>query len=148
MGHCNLGEYSLSEYHVMCYTFADHDQFLTIPMSALFWAFAAKSGVDSYDIDPLQGTYDSLEVCGYATGMCMFTASWADNRASLMQVAFLTACLLQLPLSSVKISVLLFYKRIFSISRKLAVCTWVAIGVIVVWCVIFTVVSIAFALFE
>lgn len=64
-----------------------------------------------------------------------------DRRITVAQVAFLTACFLQLPLSSVKISVLLFYKRIFAISRKLAVCTWVAIGVIVVWCVVFTVVS-------
>lgn len=33
-------------------------------MSVLFWVFAAKSGVDAYDIDSLQGTYDSLEVHG------------------------------------------------------------------------------------
>lgn len=65
-----------------------------------------------------------------------------DSHITLTQVAFLSACFLQLPLSSVKISVLLFYKRIFSISQKLAVCTWVAIGVIVAWCAIFTVVSI------
>lgn len=45
---------------------ADCDQFLTIPMSILFWVFAAKSGVDSYDIDRVQGTYDSLEVRRYA----------------------------------------------------------------------------------
>lgn len=31
-------------------------------MSVLFWVFAAKSGVDDYDIDSVQGTYDSLEV--------------------------------------------------------------------------------------
>lgn len=40
----------------------NNDQFLTIPMSVLFWVFAAKSGVDDYDIDSVQGTYDSLEV--------------------------------------------------------------------------------------
>ncbi|KAL2273547.1 hypothetical protein FJTKL_04448 [Diaporthe vaccinii] len=88
--------------------------FLTFPMSVLFWVFAAKSGVDYYHIDSLQGTYASLEV------------------------AFLTACILQLPLSSVKISVLLFYKRIFTISEKLSVCIWIAIGVIVAWCIVFT----------
>lgn len=62
-------------------------------------------------------------------------------RVSSPQVAFLTACILQLPLSSVKISVLLFYKRIFTISEKLSVCIWIAIGVIVAWCIVFTGVS-------
>ncbi|KAJ0120878.1 hypothetical protein J7T55_015614 [Diaporthe amygdali] len=89
--------------------------FLTFPMSVLFWVFSASSGIDFYDIGNVQGTYDSLEV------------------------AFLTACLLQLPLSSVKISVLLFYKRIFQISRTFQVCIWVAIGLITVWCLVFTV---------
>ncbi|KAG6357475.1 hypothetical protein INS49_013352 [Diaporthe citri] len=36
--------------------------FMTFPMSVLFWVFAAKSGVDYYTIDSLQGTYDSLQV--------------------------------------------------------------------------------------
>lgn len=73
--------------------------------------------------------------------MCFCSPIEADIPTSLAQVAFLTACILQLPLSSVKISVLLFYKRIFAISQKLSVCTWIAIGVIVVWCIVFTVVS-------
>lgn len=75
--------------------------------------------------------------------LCVLPTSITNKRTSA-QVAFLTACILQLPLSSVKISVLLFYKRIFAISRKLAVCTWIAIGVIAVWCITFTVVSNAF----
>lgn len=110
-------------------------------MSVLFWVFAAKSGVDSYDIDSLQGTYDSLEVCGCTLAKSKVLPCITNNQKCVTQVAFLTACMLQLPLSSVKISVLLYYKRIFHISQKLAVCTWIAIGAIVVWCIVFTVVS-------
>lgn len=132
---------SLFEDHVPCHYSADQDQFLTFPMSLLFWVFAAKSGVDAYDIDSLQGTYDSLEVRGCVVGMCLFSPIETDIPTSSAQVAYLTACILQFPLSSVKISVLLFYKRIFAISQRLSVCVWIAIGVIVVWCIVFTVVS-------
>jgi hypothetical protein len=64
-----------------------------------------------------------------------------DSRDTFEQIGILSACFLQLPLASVKISVLLFYKRIFSISQKLVICIWVAIGLITVWCFIFTGVS-------
>lgn len=57
---------------------ADQDQFLTFPMSVLFWVFAAKSGVDAYDIDSLQGTYDSLEVRDCIKGMYLFSPTEAD----------------------------------------------------------------------
>jgi hypothetical protein len=47
-------------------------------------------------------------------------------------MVFLASCLIQFPLSFVKISILLFYKRIFPtpIFKK---CVWVAIGVVAVW---------------
>lgn len=58
---------------------ADQDQFLTFPMSVLFWVFAAKSGVDYYTIDSLQGTYASLEVRGCTVMMHWLPASMGTD---------------------------------------------------------------------
>lgn len=52
-------------------------------MSVLFWVFAAKSGVDAYDIDSLQGTYDSLEVPHRTVGTHIFLPSETDNPSLL-----------------------------------------------------------------
>ncbi|MCJ1405150.1 hypothetical protein MMC11_008376 [Xylographa trunciseda] len=81
-------------------------------LSINVWTFGALSGVDYYRIDPAIGTSHSL--------MCLIIAS----------------SLIQLPLSAVKISILLFYKRIFSTPRfKTAV--WVMIALVSVWGIIF-----------
>lgn len=53
-------------------------------MSVLFWVFAAKSGVDAYDINSLQGTYDSLEVNACTVGMCVFTSSKTNHPGLLV----------------------------------------------------------------
>lgn len=54
---------------------------------------------------------------------------------------FLASCLIQFPLSMVKISVLLLYKRIFSTSRTFGKAVWVAIATVVIWGLVFFFVS-------
>ncbi|KAJ8133035.1 hypothetical protein O1611_g588 [Lasiodiplodia mahajangana] len=86
----------------------------TLVISVLVWVFTSLSGIDYYRIDALKGTEYSLELI------------------------FLSSALIQVPLSTVKISILLFYNRIFQ-SRKFQACVWVAIGVVSVWGVVFLV---------
>ncbi|KUI71215.1 hypothetical protein VM1G_07108 [Cytospora mali] len=85
----------------------------TFTLSVLVWVFSAKSGINYYKIDALQGTYDSLELI------------------------FISSCLIQFPLATVKISVLLFYRRIFLSSRPFRVCVWIAIATVVFWGLVF-----------
>lgn len=78
-----MGKLAFLHDHISCHLSADWDQFLTFPMSVLFWVFAAKSGVDAYDIDSLQGTYDSLEVRCCPDGMNPFSMIKTDNMLAL-----------------------------------------------------------------
>ncbi|KAH9884986.1 hypothetical protein F4778DRAFT_517129 [Xylariomycetidae sp. FL2044] len=84
----------------------------TFSLSILVWIYGAKAGVDFYKVDAVQGTQDSLAM------------------------VFLSACIIALPLSSVKIAILLFYKRVFPL-RVFNICVWVAIGVVSAWGLIF-----------
>ncbi|KAI0101406.1 hypothetical protein GGR51DRAFT_575064 [Nemania sp. FL0031] len=86
----------------------------TFVISVLVWVFTSLSGINYYRIDALQGTEYSLELI------------------------FLSSVLIQVPLATVKISILLFYNRIFQ-NRKFAVCVWVAIAIVSLWGVIFIV---------
>lgn len=82
----------------------------SLGLSILLWVTAAKTGIDQMKGDPMQGISNSL--------LCLWLAS----------------ALVQLPLGAVKISILLFYKRIFSIGcSKFALAVWVAIAFIGAW---------------
>ncbi|KAI1147775.1 hypothetical protein F4825DRAFT_436349 [Nemania diffusa] len=83
-------------------------------LSILVWTFTALSGVDYYRVDVITGTQYSLELI------------------------FLSSVLIQVPLSTVKISILLFYSRIFP-SRKFRICVWTAIATVTLWGIIFAV---------
>lgn len=86
----------------------------SLGLSILLWVTAANSGIDQMKGDPLKGVQSSL--------LCLWLAS----------------ALVQLPLGAVKISILLFYKRIFSIGRtKFAIAVWITIGLIGAWTIIF-----------
>ncbi|CAG9946710.1 unnamed protein product [Clonostachys rosea f. rosea IK726] len=84
----------------------------TLALSVMVWVFASLSGIDYYNIDPLAGTSYSLEI------------------------VFLSSCLIQFPLAAVKISILLFYKRIF-VRKWFHKILWITIGLISVWCFVF-----------
>ncbi|KAI1206319.1 uncharacterized protein F4807DRAFT_439697 [Annulohypoxylon truncatum] len=84
----------------------------TFALSVLVWVFTDRSGINYYNIDPLQGTIYSLELI------------------------FISSCLIQFPLSTVKISILLFYRRIF-VSRKFHIAVWIAIAVVTIWGLLF-----------
>ncbi|KAI1474783.1 hypothetical protein K445DRAFT_315183 [Daldinia sp. EC12] len=79
----------------------------SLALSIIAWVFA-RSGINYYKVDPAVGTRDSL------------------------RLIFLGSCLVQLPLSSVKIAILLFYKRIFP-TRTFGIYIWVAITVVALW---------------
>jgi hypothetical protein len=53
-----------------------------------------------------------------------------------LQIVFLSSCLIQFPLAAVKISILLFYKRIF-VRKWFHKILWITIGLISVWCFVF-----------
>ncbi|OTB02474.1 hypothetical protein M426DRAFT_322575 [Hypoxylon sp. CI-4A] len=76
------------------------------------WVFGSLTGLDYYKIDPLKGATFSLQ--------CLYVAS-----------------ILTLPaLTSVKISILLFYKRAFG-TFKFKVAVWVLVALLACWCIIF-----------
>ncbi|KAI1384138.1 uncharacterized protein F4822DRAFT_434082 [Hypoxylon trugodes] len=81
-------------------------------LSIDIWVFGSLTGLDYYKIDPLRGTTLSLQ--------CLYVAS-----------------ILTLPaLTSVKIAILLFYKRVFNTPRfKIAV--WTLVSILPCWCIIF-----------
>jgi len=86
----------------------------TLPLSINVWVFAAIIGIDFYKIDPLKGTSKSLE--------CLLISS----------------TVLELSLASVKISVLLFYKRIFSKGAPtFRFIVWIGIALVGCWGTIF-----------
>ncbi|KAI1183939.1 hypothetical protein F5B17DRAFT_104779 [Nemania serpens] len=82
-----------------------------LSMSIIAWVFA-RSGIDYYNVDPAIGMKDSL------------------------RLVFLGSVLVQLPLTSVKIAILLFYKRIFA-TRTFAIWVWVAITIVSLWGALF-----------
>lgn len=81
-------------------------------MSMLVWIFAGIIGIDHFKVSPAAGVMGSLK--------CLWLAS----------------ALVQLPLAAVKISILLFYKRIFS-TQKFGIAVWVAIFLVSCWSIIF-----------
>lgn len=85
---------------------------LSMSLSINVWVFGGLSGIDYYRIDPAVGTSNSLK--------CLIIAS----------------SLIQPPLSAVKISILLFYKRIFT-TPKFKAAVWFMIPLVSAWGVIF-----------
>ncbi|ETS76589.1 hypothetical protein PFICI_11976 [Pestalotiopsis fici W106-1] len=85
---------------------------LSLALSILVWIYAGKSGINFYNVDFLTGTEASLELI------------------------YISSVYVQWPLAVVKISVLLFYKRIFSTPIFKTVC-WCAIGLIGTWGILF-----------
>ncbi|KAI1355955.1 hypothetical protein F5Y01DRAFT_268129 [Xylaria sp. FL0043] len=85
-------------------------------LSILVWAYSW-IGVNYYAVDLVAGTKGSL------------------------QFIFLGTILVQVPLTLVKVAILLFYKRIFT-TRNFAICVWVAIALISTWGILFGVLEI------
>ncbi|KAI2784130.1 hypothetical protein F4815DRAFT_456939 [Daldinia loculata] len=76
------------------------------------WVFGSLTGLDYYKIDPIRGTTLSLQ--------CLYVAS-----------------ILTLPaLTSVKIAVLLFYKRVFA-TPKFKIAVWTLVTILFCWCILF-----------
>lgn len=103
-------------------------------MSIIAWVFA-RSGIDYYNVDPAIGMKDSLRVRGpleEEEKKCLRT--WVLT--FMIQLVFLGSVLVQLPLTAVKIAILLFYKRIFA-TRTFAIWVWVAITIVSLWGAIF-----------
>ncbi|KAI1345529.1 hypothetical protein F5Y01DRAFT_323098 [Xylaria sp. FL0043] len=86
--------------------------FLSLALSILIWVYAGKSGVDYYNVNFLMGTEYSLEL------------------------VYISSVYVQWPLAAVKISILLFYKRIFA-TRVFRRYVWAAIALITTWCILF-----------
>ncbi|KAF1940881.1 hypothetical protein EJ02DRAFT_405740 [Clathrospora elynae] len=53
-----------------------------------------------------------------------------------LKCILIASCILQAPLATVKISILLFYKRIFS-TQKFGWCVWAAISLVAAWGILF-----------
>lgn len=87
---------------------------LAFGLSINIWVFGGLAGINTYRIDPLVGTSDSL--------MCLTVAS----------------VLVDIPLATVKISILLFYKRIFN-TRGFKTIVWILIPLVTAWGIIFAV---------
>ena len=112
---------------------------LALSLSINAWTFGSITGINYYKIDPLKGTQDSLMVSSPQT------KDIGIRQAKLTEVhqcLIIASSLVQLPLSAVKISILFFYKRIFT-TRKFRIAVWITIPFIVVWGIIFFVVSIS-----
>ncbi|KAF7905076.1 uncharacterized protein EAF01_005597 [Botrytis porri] len=86
--------------------------FLSLALSILVWVYASKSGINYYNVDFVTGTEASLEL------------------------VYISSVYIQWPLATVKIGVLLFYKRIF-VTPLFKTIVWCAIGLISVWCFLF-----------
>ncbi|KAI1809976.1 hypothetical protein GGS20DRAFT_235023 [Poronia punctata] len=84
----------------------------TLAIAILVWACAGISGIDHYTVDTKKGNF--------VTSLLILVSS----------------IIIQLPLAAVKVSILLFYRRVFP-TRKFRICVWVAIAVITIWAIIF-----------
>jgi hypothetical protein len=85
---------------------------LTLGLSILVWYFTPRTGINFFDVDFFTGTENSLELI------------------------FISSCYVQFPLAAVKISVLLFYKRVFPTPMFRTV-VWFVIGIVSIWAVLF-----------
>ena len=91
---------------------------------------------------PATGTSQSLKVYifhrsdSHRLGAVILKWKWK------YQCLLISSTLLELPLTAVKVSILLFYKRVFSSISKMRVAVWITIPFIFVWGVIFFIVSI------
>ncbi|KAI1209076.1 uncharacterized protein F4807DRAFT_468009 [Annulohypoxylon truncatum] len=83
-----------------------------LAMSIIVWTFAGLAGVNFYTIDLSTATRDA--------NLCLWIASWFN----------------QIALTTVKIALLLFYKRIFSV-KSFHVVVWIAISAVSCWGIIF-----------
>ncbi|PVI03883.1 hypothetical protein DM02DRAFT_694976 [Periconia macrospinosa] len=86
--------------------------FATVGISINAWVFASSIGINFVKVDPLTGSSRSA--------LCLFTGT----------------LFLQPALAAVKISILLFYRRIFRI-RPFTTACWVMIGAVSIWAVLF-----------
>lgn len=112
---------------------------MTLSINA--WVFGGLSGIDYYRIDPAIGTEHSLMVCTMRNQL-NGSQHWYMKLTDWWQCLIIASSLIQLPLSAVKISILLFYKRIFS-TPKFKVAVWIMISLVSVWGAIFFVVGIS-----
>ncbi|OTA98360.1 hypothetical protein M426DRAFT_69960 [Hypoxylon sp. CI-4A] len=80
----------------------------SIALSINVWVYAAQIGINEVKVDALTGAVYSA--------VCLVLASE----------------LTQVTLTGVKISILLFYKRIF-VTRKFKIAVWIVIGVVALW---------------
>ena len=85
---------------------------VTFALSINAWVFGSQMGINHYKINPLMGESKAAQ--------CLWIGS-----------LFLQVCL-----TTVKISILFFYKRIFS-AGKFKYAAWAAIGLITVWGLLF-----------
>ncbi|KAF4628607.1 hypothetical protein G7Y89_g9542 [Cudoniella acicularis] len=85
---------------------------LTLALSIVLWVLAGISGIDYFKVDELSG-----------------------NQATA-KLLLLTSSMAEFPLAAVKISILLFYKRVFS-TKKFAIAVWALIPLITAWGLIF-----------
>ncbi|KAI0889800.1 uncharacterized protein GGS22DRAFT_149182 [Annulohypoxylon maeteangense] len=81
-------------------------------ISITIWTFAGISGVNFYTVDPYTASIDA--------NLCLWIASWFN----------------QVSLTTVKIAILIFYKRIFPV-KSFHVVTWIVIAAVSCWGIIF-----------
>ncbi|KAI1127676.1 hypothetical protein F5Y10DRAFT_242428 [Nemania abortiva] len=84
----------------------------TFAIAILVWVCSGISGVNYYNVDEAKGEFIS--------SLLILTSS----------------IIIQLPLGAVKISILLFYQRVFP-TPAFKLCTWVAIAVVSIWGILF-----------
>lgn len=112
-------------------------QVLSLALSIDVWTVGAIGGINHYRIDLVEGIEHSLLV------ICpeIMTFDMTAQLIFLLQCLIIAAFLSSLPLSAVKISILLFYQRIFP-TQKFKLAVQITIPFIAAWGVIFSFVSI------
>ncbi|KAI1774488.1 hypothetical protein F4818DRAFT_452074 [Hypoxylon cercidicola] len=84
----------------------------SLALSITVWTFARISGIDFYTVDPWDATVDS--------NLCLWIASWFN----------------QITLTTVKIAILIFYKRIYP-ARSFQIVAWITIAAVSCWGILF-----------
>ena len=103
------------------------DQIASWGYAIALFVVASQIGVDVVKVDPLTAAERFVEVCHPHAER----ARWLVVDVSLKAVA-IGSILLIFVIVPIKISVLLFYKRIFT-TRLFRRCIWVAVSVILAW---------------
>jgi hypothetical protein len=112
----------------------DHQKIFTLALSILLWAFAGISGIDYFKVDKLTGNRATAKV------LHRWSISSSADEANVSQLLLITSSMAEIPLSAVKISILLFYKRVF-VTKRFGMLVWALISIITVWGFIFFFVS-------